>query len=69
MARPKKQMQMIALRVPAEWLEEADKLLEELAVPGLRQNRSDILRRAIATGLAELSKQAEGGDDERKPKK
>jgi Arc/MetJ-type ribon-helix-helix transcriptional regulator len=60
----------IALRVPAEWIEEADKLVEQLAVPGLRQNRSDILRRAIATGLAELAKQAEGGsENERKQKK
>lgn len=59
----------IALRVPAEWLTEADALVEKLALPGLEQTRSDILRRAIAEGLAVLREEAEGKHDERKPKR
>ena len=59
---------MLALRVPDEWLREADELVELLAVPGLKQNRSDIFRRAIAEGLAVLREQAEGGSNERKKK-
>jgi hypothetical protein len=57
----------IALRVPAEWLEEADALVEKLALPGLSQTRSDILRRAIAEGLSILKEEAEG--HERKTKR
>lgn len=59
----------IALRLPAEWLREADALVERLAVPGLKQTRSDILRRAIAEGLAVLRAEAEGSPNERKQKK
>lgn len=66
MSRKQKQMQ-IALRVPADWLKEADALVEKLALPGLEQTRSDILRRAIAEGLAVLREEAEGHD--RKPKR
>jgi hypothetical protein len=57
----------IALRVPAEWLREADELVERLKLPGLAQTRSDILRRAIAEGLSVLREEAEG--HERKPKR
>lgn len=51
----------IALRVPVEWLEEADALAERLAVRGLEQTRTDILRRAIAEGLAVLQLEAQEG--------
>ncbi len=67
MVRPK-HMQ-IALRIPAEWLEEADALVARLAVPGLEQTRSDILRRAIAEGLKILQEEAGRDERERKQKK
>jgi hypothetical protein len=48
----------IALRLPPELLEQADALAEPLSPPGLSYSRADVLRMAIAEGLAVLHAKA-----------
>lgn len=52
--------EQIALRLPAEWIERADRLRESsvLAKEGVGVTRSDVLRAAIARGLASLEDEA-----------
>lgn len=51
MPRPPSSAIQIALRIPAEWLEEVDRLTTKLVRPGMSSTRSDVLRAAIAKGL------------------
>ncbi|MBK6461912.1 MAG: hypothetical protein IPF92_12985 [Myxococcales bacterium] len=54
MPRPPSTAVQIAIRVPAEWLEEAERLAAKMARPGMTSTRSDVLRAAIAKGLDAL---------------
>jgi hypothetical protein len=54
MPKPPTNNVMLAIRVPAEWLVEADSLASELSTPGLQLTRTDIFRQAIASGLEAL---------------
>jgi Arc/MetJ-type ribon-helix-helix transcriptional regulator len=49
--------QQIAIRLPAEWLARADKLIPALTTPGLAVSRSDVLRAALARGLDALERE------------
>ncbi len=42
------------LRIPAEWVAEADELAKLMARPGFSSTRSEVLRAAIVKGLAVL---------------
>jgi uncharacterized membrane protein len=42
------------LRIPKEWVAEADELAKLMARPGFSSTRSEVLRAAIAKGLAVL---------------
>lgn len=52
--RPPSTAVQIAIRLPAEWLAEADALAIVMARPGFSTTRSDVLRAAIAKGLEVL---------------
>ena len=54
MPRPPSTAVQIAIRVPAEWLEEAERLAAKMVRPGMTSTRSDVLRAAIAKGLDAL---------------
>jgi hypothetical protein len=45
----------IGLRIPAEWLGEADAIAKSLSRPGLVVTRTDAFRAAIAKGLEALT--------------
>ena len=51
----KKDPVQIALRVPPEWLEEAERLALALSRPGLEVTRTEAFRAAIARGLESLT--------------
>jgi hypothetical protein len=58
--RPKKEavMKSLALRVPAELIEQVDTFLDNLKdqLPGLSLSRADAVRQLIAVGLREENK-------------
>lgn len=51
MPRPPSDTVQIAIRVPADWLERADRLIPHVARPGVAATRTDVFRAAIARGL------------------
>lgn len=54
-ARPSKgNSAQVALRLPPDWLERADKVATALSRPGFEASRADALRAAIAKGLEAL---------------
>lgn len=65
--RPKSSLVQIALRIPREWVDLADRLATLLSKPGAEVTRSDMLRRAIIVGLEVLQGQ-HGGNDEQQGK-
>lgn len=54
MARPESESTQITLRVPDAWLERADALRGKLRAPGITVTRTDVLRIALARGLAAI---------------
>lgn len=58
MPRPPSNAVQVALRVPADWLPRADRLIASVSAAGVSATRTDVLRAAIARGLDEL--EAEG---------
>ena len=58
MPKPPSSNVMLAIRVPAEWIAEADDLVRVLSTPGLQLSRTDIFRQAIETGLGKLRAKA-----------
>ena len=51
--------EQIAIRLPKEWIERADKLRDVIAAPGVGVTRSDVLRAALARGLNVLEEERE----------
>ena len=53
--------EQVALRLPKEWTERADRLRESgvIAAPGVGVTRSDVLRAAISRGLDALETEAD----------
>lgn len=51
MPRPPSNSVQIAIRVPAEWLAEADEIAKIVSRPGLEASRTDAFRAAIARGF------------------
>jgi hypothetical protein len=49
--------QQIAIRLPAEWLMRADKLIPALSTAGVTVSRSDVLRAALARGLDAMERE------------
>lgn len=55
MARPPSENStQIAIRMPDEWLTRADTLIPWITRPGIAATRTDVIRAAIARGLAAL---------------
>lgn len=46
----------ITLRIPKEWLAEADALAEAMSQPGITMTQTDVFRAAIVRGLEALRK-------------
>lgn len=63
MPRPPSNSVQIALRVPPEWLTEADEIAKIVSRPGLEASRTDAFRAAIARGFQAIR------EDERAAKK
>jgi hypothetical protein len=61
MPRPKKDTVQVSFRIPAAWLDRADKLAPFLGdlLPGSSLERTDVLRAAIARGFDSLEKELE----------
>lgn len=66
MPRPPSTMVQTPLRIPSEWIAEADELAKLMARPGFSSTRSEVLRAAIAKGLTVLRAELA---DEKKPTK
>jgi len=47
-----------SIRVPSDWPQRADKLIEKLSPPGMTFSRMDVFRAAISTGFEKLEEQA-----------
>lgn len=47
----------ISIRMPSDWPERADKLIEKLSLPSMKCTRMDVFREAILAGFEKL----EGG--------
>jgi hypothetical protein len=47
----------ITIRIPKEWLPQADGLAKKLSRPGIPTNQADAFRAAIATGFGVLEAQ------------
>lgn len=54
MPRPPSSAVQIAIRLPQEWLDEAEALGKLMGRPGFATTRSDVLRAALARGLEAL---------------
>ena len=54
MPKPPSNNVMLAIRVPSEWLTEADELARQMSVAGLQLTRTDIFRQAFVLGLEKL---------------
>jgi hypothetical protein len=48
----------INFRLPGNWLDEAEELIEALSPPGVAYTRMDILRLALRRGLNEFKRKA-----------
>lgn len=46
------------LKLPGEWLDEAEALAGPLSEPGLALTRADVLRKALRRGLDDLRREA-----------
>lgn len=59
MSRPAKKEYavVVALRVPDDWAEEADRIAGELSLPGRVATRSDGFRVAIARGFESIAQE------------
>lgn len=51
MPRPPSNSVQIAIRVPAEWLTEADAIAKLISRPGFQASRTDAFRAAVARGF------------------
>ena len=49
-----------AIRVPKSWLDRLDKTAERMCQPGIRVNRSEVLRLALHRGIESLEAEAKG---------
>lgn len=58
MKQRKKDPVQIAIRVPPEWLEDAERLASLLSRPGLEVTRTEAFRAAMARGLESLLTEA-----------
>lgn len=58
MPRPPSNSVQLAIRIPAEWLAEADEIAKLISTPGVDMTRSDAFRAAIARGFAILKAEA-----------
>lgn len=54
MKQRKKDPVQIGIRVPPEWLEDAERLAAALSRPGLEVTRTEAFRAALARGLESL---------------
>lgn len=66
MPRPKSSAVQIALRLPSEWLAEADQIAKLMSRPGVTVTRSDALRAAVAKGLETLRVEFQGAGTPKK---
>lgn len=57
MPRPPSDAVQIAIRVPKEWIKEADELAQLMSKPGFTATRTDAIRAALAKGLVALAKE------------
>lgn len=73
MPRPPSDAVQIALRIPKDWMAQADELAKLLERPGLPVTRTDAFRAAIARGLplllSELRRPAPTETEKTPPKK
>lgn len=58
----------IVLRVPASWVERAERLRPKLMRPGVSLTRTDVLRAAIVEGLDKLEQEDQGDEKAPAPK-
>jgi len=58
MPRPPSNSVQIAIRVPAEWLTEADEIAKLVSRPGLEASRTDAFRAAIARGFQAIREES-----------
>jgi hypothetical protein len=58
MPRPPSDTVQIAIRIPREWLAQADEVAVLISRPGVTMSRTDAFRAAIAAGFEALSSQA-----------
>lgn len=58
MPRPPSDSVQIAIRVPAEWLKEADEIATLISRPGFMASRTDAFRAAVARGFEVLRVEA-----------
>lgn len=56
--RPPSDLVQITVRVPEDWLEQADTIAKAISRPGFEATRADALRVALARGLDELRAEA-----------
>lgn len=54
MPRPPSDTVQVAIRIPADWLGEADRLAALISRPGFVASRTDALRAAMARGFESL---------------
>lgn len=72
MPRPPSDSVQIAIRVPKDWLADADEIAALISRPGFTASRTDGFRAAIARGFEALRQDAEasgGGKPDAKPRK
>jgi hypothetical protein len=58
--RPPSNSVQVALRIPAEWISEADEIAKLISRPGFQAARADAFRAAMARGFEALRAEAKG---------
>lgn len=58
MPRPPSNAIQIAIRVPQEWIAEADEVAKIISSPGFQASRTDAFRAAIARGFEVIKQDA-----------
>ena len=64
--RPPSDTVQIAIRVPREWMAQADELAKRISRPGVTMSRTDAFRAAIAAGFDALADEAKPAPKPRK---
>lgn len=67
MPRPPSDSVQIAIRVPAEWLAEADAVAKKISRPGMIATRTDAFRAAIAAGMRAIALEAQAAQGSPQP--